>query len=169
MATKLSLSSSSSNALRSVFRQRYLVQQQQRQQHQQFQFQARQFTASSSVRASEATSDESTNGPRPFKVHIGVSFAGKPNEFRAPLKKRRKNGLDFPPESEIAKWRAKSLARVKGVPAKDAGEDFFFVQEVRVIYCCCSLLFSVGGGKCYNNTDLTWEIYLFRRRCGIIL
>lgn len=88
-------------------------------------------SGSDSISSGSSSSSGSNNSIRPFTIHVGVSFAGKPQELRAPLKKRRKNGLDFPPESEIAKWRAKSLSRVKGVPTKDAGEDFFFVQEMR--------------------------------------
>ena len=67
---------------------------------------------------------------RPFRIHVGASFAGKPPEFRSSLALRRKPIKDFPPNSDIALWRAQMLSRPKSIPSKDAGEDFYYVQEV---------------------------------------
>ena len=36
----------------------------------------------------------------------------------------------FPPDTLIGTWRDKTLSRPKAVRSRDAGEDFFFVQEV---------------------------------------
>lgn len=67
---------------------------------------------------------------RPFKVHVGASFAGKPPEYRPMTGRRRRPVIDFPADSDITSWRAHMLSRPKGVPAKTAGEDFYYVQEV---------------------------------------
>jgi protein phosphatase PTC7 len=63
--------------------------------------------------------------PRPYRFHIGASWAGKPPE---PGPKRPH--VPFPSDSVIGAWRDKTLSRPKAVPSKDAGEDFFHVQEV---------------------------------------
>lgn len=79
---------------------------------------------------------------RPFKIHVGVSFAGKPAEFRTVLQKRRNPIPDFPEGNDIARWRAEMLAWPKAVRSREAGEDFFYVQEVRIrsdILMTCSL------------------------------
>ncbi|EJD05929.1 uncharacterized protein FOMMEDRAFT_153275 [Fomitiporia mediterranea MF3/22] len=67
---------------------------------------------------------------RPFKIHVGASFEGKPPEYRATPGRPLKVATDFPIGSDIRAWRDAMLSRPKGVPSKDAGEDFFYVQEV---------------------------------------
>ena len=64
---------------------------------------------------------------RPYEFHIGCSYAGKPED---PADKLRK--VPFPEDTLIGGWRDRMLAWPKGVPFNTAGEDFFFVQEVRI-------------------------------------
>lgn len=63
---------------------------------------------------------------RPYQFHIGCSYAGKPED---PNEKLRK--VPFPPDTLIGGWRDRMLAWPKSMPFKNAGEDFFFVQEMR--------------------------------------
>lgn len=64
---------------------------------------------------------------RPYKFHIGASWAGKPpDRDRKTLKTE-----PFAADSVIGAWRDKTLSRPKAASSKDAGEDFFYVQEVR--------------------------------------
>jgi protein phosphatase PTC7 len=60
---------------------------------------------------------------RPYTFHIGASWVGKPVD---PNKIPR---VPFPSDSLIGGWRDKTLLRSK-VAGNDAGEDFFYVQEV---------------------------------------
>ena len=62
--------------------------------------------------------------PRPYTFHIGASWAGKPDDDSKKIK------ASFPPDTIIGTWRDKTLSRPKAVRSRDAGEDFFFVQEV---------------------------------------
>lgn len=62
--------------------------------------------------------------PRPYTFHIGASWAGKRDND--PMRKK----AAFPPDTVIGTWRDKTLSRPKAVRSRDAGEDFFFVQEV---------------------------------------
>jgi protein phosphatase PTC7 len=64
-----------------------------------------------------------TTSPRPYTFHIGVSWAGKPHD-----PKDKKN--PFPLDTTIGTWRDKTLSRPKAVKSRNAGDDFFFVQEV---------------------------------------
>lgn len=64
--------------------------------------------------------------PRPFKFHVGTSFAGKPDH-------PHQTGFEgFARDSPIAIWRDSVLQREKSVNSLSAGEDFFFVQEVGI-------------------------------------
>lgn len=74
------------------------------------------------------TLSTSTTLPRPYTFHIGASWAGKVDRD---LDKRFK--IPFSPDGPIGSWRDKMLSRPKAVKSLDAGEDFFFVQEVRLI------------------------------------
>ena len=65
-----------------------------------------------------------TTSPRPYTFHIGASWAGKPDDDPMKIK------AAFPPDTIIGTWRDKTLSRPKAVRSRDAGEDFFFVQEV---------------------------------------
>lgn len=61
---------------------------------------------------------------RPYTFHIGASWAGKPKGgalLHAP----------WPADGLIGAWRDHTLARSHTPKARDAGEDFFFIQEVR--------------------------------------
>jgi protein phosphatase PTC7 len=62
---------------------------------------------------------------RPFTFHIGASWAGKPaDQTKVPK-------VPFPSDSPVGTWRDHTLSRPKAVRSDDAGEDFFYVQEVR--------------------------------------
>ena len=76
------------------------------------------YSSSSSIPQIHATS------PRPYTFHIGASWAGKPDDDHMRIK------AAFPPDTVIGTWRDKTLSRPKAVRSRDAGEDFFFVQEV---------------------------------------
>lgn len=65
-----------------------------------------------------------TLAPRPYTFHIAASWAGKAEHGRI-----RK--VPFPPDTPIGAWRDKMLSRPKPVYNHDAGEDFFFIQEMR--------------------------------------
>ncbi|KAL0946909.1 hypothetical protein HGRIS_013070 [Hohenbuehelia grisea] len=86
----------------------------------------RHLSTASELDASTSNS-ASANVRRPYTFHIGASWAGKPPD---PTINRDKM-IPFPPDSVIGKWRDRTLARPKSVLSKDAGEDFFFVQEMR--------------------------------------
>jgi len=65
-----------------------------------------------------------TTLPRPYTFHIGTSWAGKSANDTQMIK------TAFPLDTLIGTWRDKTLSRPKAVRSVDAGEDFFFVQEV---------------------------------------
>ena len=54
---------------------------------------------------------------------MGASWAGK-------------NGADidipFPADSAVGAWRDRTLGRPKAVKSQNCGQDFFFVQDVRM-------------------------------------
>ena len=77
----------------------------------------RSYSSSSSIPPIHATTS-----PRPYTFHIGASWAGKSDPMRIKTA--------FPPDTVIGTWRDKTLSRPKAVRSRDAGEDFFFVQEV---------------------------------------
>ena len=62
---------------------------------------------------------------RPYTFHIGASWAGKPEDPGDPRK------VPFPEDTLVGGWRDKMLSWPKHFPSTSAGEDFFFVQEVR--------------------------------------
>ena len=68
--------------------------------------------------------------PRPYKFHIGASWAGKPAD---PGINPKQLQAPFSAESTIGSWRDSTLSRPKIVTSKDAGEDFFYIQEVSVV------------------------------------
>ncbi|KAG5642190.1 hypothetical protein DXG03_003428 [Asterophora parasitica] len=61
---------------------------------------------------------------RPYKFHIGASFAGKTSP-KGPLQ------MPFPEDGVVGAWRDHTLAWPKGVRSTDCGQDFFFVQDMR--------------------------------------
>ena len=82
--------------------------------------------------------------PRPYKFHIGASWAGKPAERgRKPLAT-----VPFTPDSPIGAWRDVTLSRPKAVSSKDAGEDFFYVQEVSFQSVIASTYSIYGSRRC---------------------
>ncbi|KAF5380829.1 hypothetical protein D9615_003946 [Tricholomella constricta] len=62
--------------------------------------------------------------PRPYKFHIGASWAGKPGP-EEPLQ------MPFPADGIVGAWRDRTLAWPKTVKSPDIGQDFFFVQDMR--------------------------------------
>ncbi|PCH38203.1 hypothetical protein WOLCODRAFT_130753 [Wolfiporia cocos MD-104 SS10] len=65
--------------------------------------------------------------PRPYRFHVGASWAGKPPDPQA----RRIKTKPFQPDSEIVGWRDKLLSIYQSPAGKHVGEDFFYVQEMR--------------------------------------
>ncbi|TFK76454.1 protein serine/threonine phosphatase 2C [Pluteus cervinus] len=66
-----------------------------------------------------------TVSQRPYEFHIGASWAGKPE----PPGQRPK--VPFPADGLIGAWRDKMLALRQDTLTQDAGEDFFFIQQMR--------------------------------------
>ena len=62
--------------------------------------------------------------PRPYTFYVGASWAGKPND---PAQRAK---VPFPPDTLVGQWRDKMLSHPKAAKSVDAGEDFFFIQEV---------------------------------------
>jgi protein phosphatase PTC7 len=69
---------------------------------------------------------------RPFTFHVGASFLGKP-EMDAPVDYRAKSNLrqPFPIDHPVVTFRDRMLSQKKEVPSDSAGQDFFYVTEVR--------------------------------------
>ncbi|KAJ8463516.1 hypothetical protein ONZ51_g10208 [Trametes cubensis] len=65
--------------------------------------------------------------PRPYRFHVGTSWAGKPHDPRGP----RVKSSPFPPDSPIGKWRDQMLSKPNAPAGKHIGEDFFYVQDMR--------------------------------------
>jgi len=84
--------------------------------------QTRYFASSSSLHASY-----------PFTFHVGASFAGKPTSDMQRRARSRHPG--FPEDHPLGRWRDAMLARPKAVRSFHAGEDFYFVQQVRHPNC----------------------------------
>ncbi|KAI0721135.1 protein serine/threonine phosphatase 2C [Cerioporus squamosus] len=69
----------------------------------------------------------SSSLPRPYRFHVGASWAGKPPDPRGP----RVKSEPFPPDSPIGKWRDVTLSRPNPGAGKHIGEDFFYIQDMR--------------------------------------
>ncbi|KAG8217509.1 phosphatase 2C-like domain-containing protein [Butyriboletus roseoflavus] len=78
---------------------------------------------------------------RPFKFHLGVSWAAKP-----PDPKLTRFHTAFSVDSQLGKWRDAMLAHPKHSLSKNAGEDFFFHTEAR-------LLMRNGSGVAFGIAD----------------
>ena len=68
------------------------------------------------------------NAHRPFKLSVGVGFASKPFHLESMQSKMKTK--DFSKTSDIVRWRAEMLQGYGTGFTQDAGEDFFYVQEV---------------------------------------
>lgn len=66
--------------------------------------------------------------PRPYRFHVGASWAGKPHDPRGP----RVKTSPFPADSPIGKWRDTILSRPNAPAGTHIGEDFFYVQDVSI-------------------------------------
>lgn len=88
--------------------------------------------ASTVIRYTKRAAEFSTaSSPRPYKFHLAASWAGKPAvEEKKPIKR-----VPFPADHPVGIWRDQMLTRKPGTATEvwypNAGEDFFFVQEVR--------------------------------------
>lgn len=69
--------------------------------------------------------------PRPYRFHVGASWAGKPRDRRAPPLLVK----PFSPDSEIGRWRDVQLSRHYSPYGSHIGEDFFYIQEVSSHWC----------------------------------
>ena len=65
---------------------------------------------------------------RPFKLNVGIAFASKPLHLESMQTKMKT--ADFSRTNDIVRWRAEMLQRYGSALSADAGEDFFYVQEV---------------------------------------
>lgn len=65
---------------------------------------------------------------RPYRFHVGASFAGKPNHDR---KDQLIAQIKFPETSQVAQW-ARDQWNIPGklMPNADPGQDAFFIQEL---------------------------------------
>lgn len=81
------------------------------------------------LRNSSTSSQDIPTPPRPYRFHIGVSWAGKQINPR----ERHPRTTPFPRDSEIGSWRDHCLQRqANSLPGPHIGEDFFYVQHVSV-------------------------------------
>jgi len=65
-----------------------------------------------------------SSASRPYTFYIGASWAGK-------AKTGPMLHVPWPADGLVGAWRDKTLVRSHSPKARDAGEDFFFVQEMR--------------------------------------
>ncbi|KAI0647028.1 protein serine/threonine phosphatase 2C [Trametes meyenii] len=65
--------------------------------------------------------------PRPYRFHVGASWAGKPHDPRGP----RVKSNPFPADSPIGQWRDLMLSRPNAPAGNHIGEDFFYIQDMR--------------------------------------
>lgn len=70
-----------------------------------------------------------SSASRPYIFHVGASWAGM-----------KKAHIRFPPESAIAEFRDRTLSRRTLINSGDAGQDFFYVGNVRQNACQVLLL-----------------------------
>ena len=64
--------------------------------------------------------------PRPYRFHLGASWAGKPPDPQM----RRIKTKPFAPDSDIGKWKTDILSKYHSPVGNHVGEDFFYVQDV---------------------------------------
>jgi protein phosphatase PTC7 len=62
---------------------------------------------------------------RAYTFHVAASWAGKPAD-----RQTQKHQKPFPSDSEIGSWRDQTIAHNR-LGFSNAGEDFFFIQEMR--------------------------------------
>lgn len=77
------------------------------------------------------TRNVSTETIRPYKFHVGASWLAKPTDRAV-----RKSASPYPADSPIGRWRDETLAKgsaFASASASGAGEDFFYIQDVRAI------------------------------------
>lgn len=84
--------------------------------------------------------------PRPYRFHVCANWLSAPPEHG--MKKR---GVPFPADSPVGIWRDLSLTWPRPGHSKTPGEDFFYVQEVRVRETSSSKLLSPPVSRCETN------------------
>ncbi|TFY72702.1 hypothetical protein EVG20_g301 [Dentipellis fragilis] len=83
-----------------------------------------------------------SNMPRPYRFHIGASWQAKPPDPPSKRHPIANNTEPFAPDSPIGIWRDKTLSRPKAGSSKSAGEDFFYIEDVSLIFADAK---SIGG------------------------
>lgn len=63
---------------------------------------------------------------RAYTLHIAASWAGKPVDAQT-----KQHAKPFASTSEIGAWRDQTLAANNSLGVADAGEDFFYIEQVR--------------------------------------
>jgi protein phosphatase PTC7 len=66
--------------------------------------------------------------PRPYRFHVCANWLSAPPDHGI-----KKKSAPFPPDTAIGMWRDQVLTRPRRGFSKTPGEDFFYVQEVRVL------------------------------------
>ena len=67
--------------------------------------------------------------PRPYRFHVCANWQSAPAGYGGIKKKR----VPFPADTPIGMWRDHVLTWPRRGFSATPGEDFFFVQEVRVL------------------------------------
>ena len=88
-------------------------------------------TSRSRLRFYSSSSSMHATPLRPYTFHIGASWTGCNTVDSKRIK------AAFPPDTLIGTWRDKTLSRPKAIESLNAGEDFFFVQEVYILRDTC--------------------------------
>lgn len=97
---------------------------------------------------------------RPYTFHLGASWAGKPEDPALEAK------IPFPPDTLIGAWRDRTLMHPKSVKSVDAGEDFFFVQQVRFLELQFVAFFAIYPLTHCEGTTYLRVTFLSDFRCG---
>lgn len=69
--------------------------------------------------------------PRPYRFHVGASWAGKQPDPQM----RRIKTKPFAPDGTIGKWKDDMLSKFNSSVGNYVGEDFFYVQDVSAASC----------------------------------
>lgn len=84
--------------------------------------------------------------PRPYRFHVCANWLSAPLEHGM-----RKRSVPFPADSPIGVWRDLSLTWPRPGGSRTPGEDFFYVQEVRVSEAPSSELLSCLVSRCETS------------------
>jgi hypothetical protein len=84
--------------------------------------------------------------PRPYTFHVCANWLSAPPEHGM-----RKRSVPFPADSPVGIWRDLSLTWPRPGGSKTPGEDFFYVQEVRVPEAPSSELLNCIVSRCETS------------------